>query len=87
MRYVLVERKYTNKRLICSELFYQQRGGEGAGMNYTVLKFVLETGRITALKAHTVNCTDCDKSPGLARYPNQLTVPNWSHVMSADTLA
>lgn len=56
-------------------------------MNYTVLNFVLETGRITALKAHTVNCTDCDKSPGLARYPNQLTVPNWSHVMSADTLA
>lgn len=49
-------------------------------MNYTVLYFVLETSRITSLKAHTVNCTDCDKRPGLARYPNQLTVPNWSHV-------
>lgn len=56
-------------------------------MNYTVLYFVLETSRITSLKAHTVNCTGSDKSPGLARYPDQLSVPSWSHVMSVDTLA
>lgn len=49
-------------------------------MNYTVLHFVLETSRVTSFKAHTVNCTDCDKSPGLARSPNLLTVPRWSHV-------
>lgn len=56
-------------------------------MKYTVLYFVLETSRITYLKAHTVNCTVCDKSPGLARYPDQLTVPSWSHVVSVDMLA
>lgn len=56
-------------------------------MTYNVLYFVLETSRVTSLEAHTVNCTVCDKVPGLARYPNQLSMSTWSHVMSAGMLA
>jgi len=68
-------------------LNYFTNKGDGTGTTDTVLYFALETSRVTSLKAYTGNCTVCDKVPGLAGYPNRLSVSTRSPVMSAGTLA